>query len=262
MEWNDLHGMRQTMTAPPQRMVSLVPSQTEFLHDLGLEQEVVGITKFCIHPKHWHLSKTRVGGTKDVQLQKVASLQPDLIIANREENTREQVEWLAQRFPVWVSDVKTLAGAADMMHTVGQLCYRQRQAEALVASLKALFETLPPVHKPVSMAYFIWYNPVMSVNHDTFIHDILQRMGGVNVFADRIDSRYPEVSEDQLRASQPEVILLSSEPFPFQKKHMAYFRKICPQAKVLLVDGEMFSWYGSRLLKAPAYLNELAMRLI
>jgi len=243
---------------PPRRIVSLVPSQTELLHALGLEQEVVGITKFCVHPAEWFQEKKRVGGTKTVAFEKVAALQPDLVIANKEENNREQIEALAARFPVWVSDVRDLASALDMIERVGALSGRLHAAQALVGDIRTAFarHSADPNAPRPRAAYFIWRKPYMVAGGDTFIHAMLEAAGFENVFAS--ESRYPEVSHEQLAERAPDVLLLSSEPYPFAEKHVRELRELCPTTHAaILVDGEMFSWYGSRLLQAPEYFRHL-----
>jgi ABC-type Fe3+-hydroxamate transport system substrate-binding protein len=245
---------------PPERIVSLVPSQTELLHYLGLEKEVVGITKFCIHPQHWYSTKTRVGGTKNTHFDAIKQLNPDVIIANKEENDMAQIMELSKHFPLWVSDIKTLEHAQHMISSLGQLTNKLALAEQLVSDIKLKFE-LAPISVNNRVAYLIWNNPMMTVNHDTFIHDMLLRCGWINVFAEVTDSRYPQISEELLIAANPEVLLLSSEPFPFAAKHIKHFTKILPHTKVMMVDGEMFSWYGSRLLQAPAYFKQLLQEM-
>lgn len=241
----------------PRRIVSLVPSQTELLHALGLEEEVVGITKFCVHPAAWFQGKKRVGGTKTVHLDKVAALHPDLVIANKEENVREQVEALAEHFPVWVSDVHDLPSALSMVEQIGRLTGKAAEAGALAAEVARRFA----LHRPEAVAprpraaYLIWRKPYMVAGGDTFIHAMLEEAGFENAFG--TEARYPEVSPAWLADCAPDVVLLSSEPYPFQEKHLAEFREICPTAQVAIVDGELFSWYGSRLLLAPAYFRDL-----
>ncbi len=242
------------------KLVSTVPSQTELLHTLGLREEVVGITKFCVHPAEWFQTKTRIGGTKTLDLEKIAALVPDLIIANKEENERSQIEWLQERFPVWISEVGTLADAYAMIIKVGQLTGTVAASIELTQAIQARFATeLPPYSNAPTAAYFIWRKPYMAVGKDTFIHAMLQATGMRNVFDDRL--RYPEITPDELAAIQPELILLSSEPYPFAEKHLAELQKICPHARIALVDGELFSWYGSRLLYAPAYFRQLRHKL-
>ena len=231
----------------PQRIVSTVPSQTELLADLGLEREVVGITKFCTSPDQWFRSKQRIGGTKTLKLEAIASLEPDLILANKEENDQAQMEWLMARFPVWISDVRTLGDATAMIEAAGQITRRETEAGRIVNRIKDRFHQLALPTAPIRTAYLIWSNPFMSINADTFIHSMLQASGCINVFAHRNDSRYPVVSEQELIEAQPELVLLSSEPFPFNEAHCDAMRLLLPDAQVMLADGAMFSWYGSRL---------------
>jgi len=177
---------------PPQRIVSLVPSQTELLHALGLENEVVGITKFCVQPKEWHQTKERIGGTKNINLQKLRSLRPDLVIANKEENTREQVEELAKEFPVWISDVNNLADALSMINSLGEITGKQQTANELLSAIKIAFAQLQTLHPTPRVAYLIWKDPYMTIGGDTFIHHLLQQAGFQNVFASR--QRYPVIT--------------------------------------------------------------------
>ena len=247
---------------PPQRIVSLVPSQTELLCDLGLEREVVGITKFCIHPRNWFETKTRIGGTKTLNFEKIATLKPDLIIGNKEENERAQIEQLAEQYPVWMSDVATLEEAYDMMRRIGKLTGKTTESEELIKKIKASFGPDHPqlaTCPPPSAAYFIWRKPYMAAGGGTFIDAMMRVAGFKNVFANK--SRYPEISLETLAEARPEIILLSSEPYPFREKHLKEIQAVCPDARVRLVDGELFSWYGSRLLHSAAYFRELSRQL-
>jgi ABC-type Fe3+-hydroxamate transport system substrate-binding protein len=201
----------------------------------------------------WFRNKKRIGGTKNVDIDKVKSLEPDLIIANKEENTKEQIEELATLFPVWISDIKTIEDGLIMIGEVGKLVDRTAEAEGLVKEIKAGFEGLKKDGIAKRVAYFIWRNPWMVAGGDTFINNMLEAKGWVNVFADR--PRYPEINLENLASLAPELILLSSEPYPFKEKHIAEIIAVLPEAKVLLVDGEMFSWYGSRMKKAAGYLR-------
>lgn len=243
-----------TTDTPPQRIISLVPSQTELLAHLGLNQAVIGITKFCVHPEQWFRTKTRIGGTKQLKLDLIRQLQPDLIIANKEENDRAQVLALAEDFPVWVSEVIDLPSALDMIKVVGKLTHRELSATQLQEQISTTFATLPRP-KPRSAAYLIWRKPYMVAGGDTFINAMLTIAGFKNVFAGR--DRYPTVSQEALEAAQPDCLLLSSEPFPFREKHLTELAQVCPTAVIRLVDGEAFSWYGSRLLTAPTYFRTL-----
>lgn len=243
----------------PKRIISLVPSQTELLFDLGLENEVVGLTKFCIHPAGKVKSKTKIGGTKNFNFEAIDALQPDLIIGNKEENYQEGIEKLAQKYPVWMSDIFTLEGALEMIRKVGELTGKAESANVIVAEIEAGFIALPKPKAKISAAYFIWKDPYMAVGSNTFINDMLLRCGFENVFANA--ERYPEIGREMLQKSKPELILLSSEPYPFQEKHFQEFQELLMEAKIKIVDGEMFSWYGSRLLKAPAYFQQLISEL-
>jgi len=240
----------------PKRIVSLVPSQTELLFDLGLEEEVIGITKFCIHPKIWHQTKTRIGGTKKVNIHKIKSLNPDLIICNKEENTKEEIELLANNFPVWISDIKNLSEALDMIKGIGEITGKSEKAALLIKKIKSEFSALKPLKTEKKALYLIWKEPWMSVNSETFIHDMLVKCGFTNVTQSNI-LRYPELTKKELVQLNPDYVFLSSEPFPFKEKHIKELQEVLPKAEIKLVDGEAFSWYGSHLLKSGAYFKEL-----
>jgi ABC-type Fe3+-hydroxamate transport system substrate-binding protein len=247
------------LSSTPQRIISLVPSQTELLYDLGLEAEVIGITKFCVHPEEWFRTKTRVGGTKKLNIELIKGLNPDLIIGNKEENEHSQVEQLMKEYPVWMSDVKNLRDALEMIIQVGEITGYNLEAIDLSGRIQLDFDNLKPdisnLKQSRSAAYLIWHNPIMIAGGDTFINDMLKRCGFTNAF--QTANRYPEMGSTELSTTNPDFILLSSEPFPFREKHIEQYKLICSDAEVLLVDGEMFSWYGSRLLKAPAYFQQL-----
>lgn len=244
-----------SLSSLPQRIISLVPSQTELLFDLGLHNEVAGITKFCVHPVERFRSKTRVGGTKQLKMDVIHQLQPDLIIANKEENVREQIEELEKSYPVWISDVNKLADAYQMIEQIGIITGKQDIANKMVSGIQNNFALLPAYDSRPSTVYLIWQNPYMTVGGDTFIHSMLQAAGFENAFAYK--QRYPEVTIKELKTLNLELLLLSSEPFPFQQKHIDELQTQLPETKIVLVDGEMFSWYGSRLLQAPVYFKSL-----
>ena len=251
----------RTISLPgtPLRIVSLVPSQTELLYDLGLTESVVGITKFCVHPEKWFRSKTRVGGTKYVNMDIVHSLQPDLVIANKEENTKEQVDAIAANYPVWISDIGSLKDALQMINDIGDITGTMDQANDLIVKIDTGFLELSEQvkikkHKPAT-AYFIWQNPYMAAGGDTFIHSMMEHCGLENIFKDT--ARYPEATIEHLQNANCRLLLLSSEPFPFKEKHIETLQQQLPDTKILLADGEMFSWYGSRLLHAPTYFKQL-----
>ncbi|MFN5317385.1 MAG: ABC transporter substrate-binding protein [Bacteroidia bacterium] len=245
---------------PPQKIVSLVPSQTELLFDLNLKPFISAITKFCIHPKELVVNMEIVGGTKTIHLDKLASIKPDLIIATKEENTRSEIEEIAKEFPVWISDIKNLEDALIMIKSVGALTNTEVHANEIADAITARFDGLRPMHKLLKAVYLIWRKPYMSVNRHTFIHDMLQRSGFTNLCAE-VNERYPEISESALVALNPDVVLLSSEPYPFAEKHIKELSQILPNCRIELVDGELFSWYGTRLLYSPDYFKKLGERL-
>ncbi|GAB4046308.1 ABC transporter substrate-binding protein [Spirosoma litoris] len=238
----------------PKRIVSLVPSQTELLFDLGVGDQLVGITKFCIHPADKVKGKAIVGGTKTLNINKILTLQPDLILANKEENTREQIEALQQQYFVHLTDVATLPDALSMIRDVGALVGKQSEAETIATRIETSLCPLPQAPRP-SVAYFIWRKPYMVAANDTFIHSMLEIAGFYNAFANQ--TRYPEITAEELQAIQPDLIFLSSEPYPFTESHLAEFTTICPLARIRIVDGELFSWYGSRLLRSSDYFRNL-----
>ena len=235
------------MAGIPQRIISCVPSQTELLADLGLDNKVVGITKFCVHPPAWRKQKTMIGGTKNLNLEKIAALSPDFILANKEENDQGQIEWLAARFPTYVSDVRSLNQAIDMIHDVGKLTSSADKSVEITQVITSLFQPIEPIARAQTACYLIWKNPWMTINHDTFIHDMLCRQGFINAFADRTDSRYPIITDAELRKTNPEILFLSSEPFRFKAHHREELQQILPESRIHLLNGELLSWYGSRL---------------
>lgn len=254
--FTDMLGREVDIPYPPKRIISVVPSQTELLYDLGLDEEVIGITKFCIHPDNWFRNKTRIGGTKNLNIDKILSLSPDLIIANKEENTQEQIEALAAYAPVWISNIGNLDEALEMIISVGAISSRTDAANLIAKNIKAGIENLKAASTAKRVAYLIWREPWMTAGGDTFISDIIERMGWVNVFKEQ--QRYPEITSQIMAESKPDTVLLSSEPYPFKEKHIAEVQVVLPKSEIKLVDGEMFSWYGSRLVKAVDYLQSLA----
>jgi ABC-type Fe3+-hydroxamate transport system substrate-binding protein len=245
---------------PPKRIISLVPSQSELLWYLGLQNELVGITKFCIHPEEMFKTITRVGGTKEIKFDVIKELQPDLIIANKEENEQKQIEELCKHHPVWISDIYSLEDSYNMILQVGKICNRETEAQKLTADIKSKYMAFPMLDREKKIkntaAYLIWKNPYMAAGHNTFIDYLVGECGFTNVFTSET-SRYPEVTTQMLIDKDPRFIFLSSEPYPFKDKHIAELKTQLPGAKIILVDGEMFSWYGSRLLYAFDYFKEL-----
>ena len=239
----------------PKRIISLVPSQTELLVDMGLEENIVGITKFCVHPKHLRNNKTIVGGTKQVKLEKIKALMPDIILCNKEENTKEMVAELEEIAPVHVSDIVKIDDAFELMHQYGEIFQKEALVGTMVNSVRDKIAVLQEQiqNKPIrKVAYFIWKKPLMVAGKDTFIDELLKLNKFENVFK---ESRYPETTLEELKAKNLDLLLLSSEPFPFGEKHKEYFSIL--NVEIKLVDGEYFSWYGSRLIEAIDYFKTL-----
>lgn len=238
------------------KIISLVPSITETLFDLGLtDEEIIGRTKFCIHPENSVRNVTVIGGTKNVNLEKIKSLKPDLIIANKEENVREDVEELQKYFKVLVTDVSNLKDNKYLLEVLGKLINKEETAGKYNSKIEEIFKDLQSFNKK-TCAYLIWKNPYMTIGGDTFIHEILDKTGFENIFKDR--KRYPEISVDEMKTA--EFIFLSSEPFPFQEKHIDELQNELPYSKIILVDGEAFSWYGTHLAKCADYFKDLRKR--
>lgn len=240
------------------KIVSLVPSITELLFSLGLDEEVIGITKFCVHPKNWHQNKQRIGGTKNIHIEKIKLLAPDIVIASKEENVKEQVEVLLHFTKVHLTDVKNYKEALQMIKSVGTLVNKRFSADMMVQNIEKNFSSLSIKNKKRA-AYFIWKDPWMTVGGDTFIHSMMQKAGFENVFEQ--EQRYPIIDITTLSGLNIDYILLSSEPYPFKEKHIVEMQQNIPHIKIILVDGEMFSWYGSRMLEAAHYFQSLYQSL-
>jgi ABC-type Fe3+-hydroxamate transport system substrate-binding protein len=244
----------------PERIISIVPSQTELLFDLGLGDRVVGITKFCIHPESWYKRKPKVGGTKKLDLDKIRSLKPDLIFANKEENSENEIRTLMNEFPVWVSNIQNLDDACKMTREIALVLNLSEKGNEIIHSISHEFDLLHRKnYKKIKFAYLIWNDPFMVAGGDTFISYILGMTGMVNVFND--SKRYPERVTKQLIEAKPDVIILSTEPFPFKKKDIKRYRDEFNNIPVVLADGELISWYGSRLIKTPSYLIKLREKI-
>lgn len=240
------------MAPPYQRIVSLVPSLTELLIDLGLTEHIAGRTRFCVHPADKVKDIPIIGGTKNPRLDKIRESNPDLIIANKEENRPRDVKSLMDDFEVEVTNISTIEDALITIHELGQKLESAEKAKALIGEIQQLLEERPD-ESELRTAYIIWKEPWMSVGGDTYIHDVLEHWKLPNVFSDQ--SRYPKFGLKELKSYNPDLILLSSEPFPFKEKHISQVEEACPAARVLLVEGEWFSWYGSHMRHAFGRLN-------
>ena len=250
----------------PQRIISLVPSQTKLLVDLGLEENIIGITKFCVHPTHLKSSKTIVGGTKKVNYKKIIMLNPDIIICNKEENTEEMVNELEKKFSVYVSDITSINDSFKMIFDFGELFNIKSKADQLVNRIEAKlkgFNTFISNYPSKKVAYFIWTKPWMVAGGNNYINSILKLNKFENIFENTPD-RYLEVYIEYLAnlnpELKPELIILPSEPFPFKQEHVEKLKKYI-DCQFVFVDGEMFSWHGSMLLKALDYFKELHTKI-
>lgn len=227
------------------KIISLVPSLTELLVDLGLGESVIGRTRFCIHPKKVVEQIPIIGGTKNPNLEKIRALNPDIVLANKEENRKEDIDQIAQHCKVILTEIDTISDALTTILHIGNQLNAQTASEKLVASIKAQIPE-KTTFNTIKTAYFIWKEPWMSVGHDTYIHDVMSTFGLQNVCAHYI--RYPTMTLDSIQKLSPELLLLSSEPFPFQERHVHDLSKKFPGVAIQLINGEWFSWYGSRML--------------
>lgn len=257
--FEDQLNRKVEISLPVKKIVSVVPSQTELLYDLGLDREVVGQTVFCIHPENQFKKTKKIGGTKKLKLNEILSLKPDLIVANKEENDRDQLLELSKQFPVWISDIYTLKDAFSMIQSLGSILEREAATYNLLSIIKTEFakcKVLKTAAIKPKVLYLIWNNPIMAAGRSTFINAMLEEAGFENVLRDPA-LRYPKLTENDITTINPDLILLSSEPFPFANEHMNVFKGLITSGKVQLVDGEMFSWYGSRLKYAPEYFLKI-----
>jgi ABC-type Fe3+-hydroxamate transport system substrate-binding protein len=244
---------------PPKRIVSLCPSQTETLWALGAP--LVGRTKFCIHPPELPAAVPEVGGTKQLRLPDLLALNPDLVIAEQEEQTPELVHELEQHgLPVFVTKVESVTEGIQGIRTLGRITGCETPAEHWATRIEHAWQQWAPPTRPLRIAYLIWRNPWMAVGGRTFIHDVLQRLGWHNVYATH-EARYPVTDLAELAHLNPDAVLLSSEPYPFTEAHVPALRAAVPGAVVLPVNGEAFSWYGVRMLPALAELQAVGRQL-
>jgi ABC-type Fe3+-hydroxamate transport system substrate-binding protein len=250
-----LLGPKLDHTHVPKRIVSLVPSLTETLIDLGLEKRIVGRTRFCIHPSEAVRNIDRIGGTKDFSVERILKLKPDLIIGSQEENHKDGIEALQAQLPVWLSTIDSVDTALEHIGHLGKVTGTAEEADLLTQAIDKAWKGIPrsPSSKPV--AYFIWKNPWMIAGKGTYIDSVLERLGWTNVTE---QVRYPEIRMQELAKDPPELFLFSSEPFPFKKEHWSAWRAAFPKAHFRLVNGEDFSWYGSRMLEAAERLSAWA----
>lgn len=246
------------LAQPAKRIVSLVPSQTELLFTLQCNELIVGRTKFCIHPKEKVHKISKVGGTKNFNFEKIDRLAPDLVIANKEENKKEDITALWEKYQVWVSDVVDIKDNIEMISKLGLLLNRKQLSDTIIHKLENRLACFLPI-KAMSVLYLIWKNPYMAVGNHTYINTMLELCGFENCLKEI--NRYPIINVNEIIKRQPNVIFLSSEPYPFSHKHLEELKGICPKARIILVDGEMFSWHGSRIIDAIDYFKTIIEKL-
>ena len=242
----------------PKRIVSLVPSQTELIVDLGLEGSIVGVTKFCVHPKHLRMSKAIVGGTKQINIEKIKVLRPDIILCNKEENTKLIIESLDGVAPVHISDIYNLEDSFELIKMYGEVFKVEDKASSIISNIqneREEFQNKIRQQLKPKVAYFIWKSPWMVAASDTFIDTMIIEAGFENVF--QKEKRYPEIDITNVQLKEAAVIFLASEPFPFKEKHILELKSHFPEKTIKIVDGELFSWYGSRLQKSFSYFETL-----
>jgi len=259
----DQLGREISLKTPPKRIISLVPSQTELLCDLGLENELVGITKFCVHPYHLKATKTIVGGTKKVDFDKIKALQPDFILCNKEENTYAFLPELEKIAPTYFSDVNSIKDSINLITDLGNMLNRRTESSNLIAKINFKLNDFKNFIKDKpnrKIAYFIWANPWMVAGNDTYINEMLKLNKFENIYANM--SRYPKIEIDRIRHDgDPDVIILSSEPFPFKDEHAMEIGNYTNRTITVFGDGELFSWFGSRILHSFDYFKELHAKL-
>ncbi|MFS0577244.1 helical backbone metal receptor [Sporosarcina sp. 179-K 3D1 HS] len=253
-EFIDHLNRRMTLKFPPQRIISLCPGITETLFAFQLGDRIVGRTRYCIFPENEVKQVPIVGGTKEMDIEKIHALQPDLIIVEKEENTADMVAALEPHYPVYVAEVQSIPDAYRMIQSMGELTERETEAGLLIREIQTSFQSMPTVSGQ-RVAYVIWKKPYMTVGKDTYIESVLSHLGFSVPFTVK-EGRYPAVTEEDFREADLDFIFLASEPYPFRDKHLAEFQQICPGSKVICVDGEMF-WYGARMKIAADYFKNL-----
>lgn len=282
------HQLEIPVSSAPRRVISLVPSVTESLFDLKLGDRLVGITDFCIYPEAGVAHLPRVGGTKNPDVETIVQLAPDLVIANQEENRREDVIALQEAgIPVWVTFPKTVPDVFNLLWNIMHL-FDETSMVPRVRLIEQTYDWVAGISKryedtPCKVFAPIWFDPLMAFNADTYIHDLLRVCGGTNIFAERQrqfpldadlgerepypvddpriagrDTRYPRVSLEEVVAAQPDVILLPSEPFHFTEAHVSLFAGLdVPAARtnrMHLLDGSLLTWHGTRIAYALSTL--------
>jgi len=259
MEFFDQMGHKVFLEETPKRIISLVPSQTDLLY--YLEVPPIAQTIFCIKPELEFKKATKIGGTKKLHLDKIRALNPDLIIGNKEENNQDQIEILRKEFPVWMSDIYTIENSLEMINAIGEMLDIRKKSEVLVEEISEKLSSIKAQsYSPQSFCYVIWKDPIMAVGKNSFINSMLELVGFTNILTPPSE-RYPVLNREEILGLKPDVVLLSSEPFPFTSSHIDEFESLFPDSTVKLVDGESCSWYGSYMLNGLNYLQNFRQPL-
>jgi ABC-type Fe3+-hydroxamate transport system substrate-binding protein len=261
----DAWGRSLTVTERPERIVSLVPSLTEALFAFGLEQEIVGVTRFCVEPRRGVADKTKVGGTKALDVAKIKALEPDLVIASAEENGPEDVTQLIDHgCPVFVTLATSVESAIDLLRQLATITGTTAAARPIIQEAKealAFAVAAGASGERVRVFCPIWRNPYMTCGRATYVDDVITVCGGRNVFGER-QERYPQLELGEMAALDPQVILLPSEPYRFTKRHKADFRAFADvtavkNGHIFLIDGRMLTWYGPRIARSLSEVKRL-----
>ncbi len=252
MKFRDQMGNTIVLPEYPKRIISLVPSLTELLFDLGLDEEIIGVTDFCISPENKVKNRVKIGGPKHFDFQIIDTLKPDLMIGNMEENYQAGILRLQKKYPVWMSDITTLMDMLEAISGIGAVTGRMDEADRINREISGRMDRLPRF-KPLKAAYLIWKDPLMAAGGNTFINEMMKRCGFINIFSNL--NRYPVIQINEL--SDAEIIVLSSEPYPFSTSDREYFMQEFPRIDVVIVDATMFSWYGSHILYSADYFTKL-----
>ena len=243
MEIIDDLGRKVLINTPPKRVVSLVPSLTLTLSDLGIEKQLVGITRFCIYPEHLIDSLPIIGGPKNIDVEKILWLKPDIVFAVKEENEKKQILELAKKVPVVVFDIYNPEDAFKMMKTLGEIFKKNEKAANLTLKIKHALVHFPIQGNGVRAIYLIWKKPWMAAGTKTYIGSMLKKAGFQNI----VEGRYPEINMKLM--DQADTILLASEPYHFKEEDKQALQLLFPDKTVKIVSGELFTWFGTYLLR-------------
>jgi iron complex transport system substrate-binding protein len=282
---------------PPRRVISLVPSLTESLFELGFGSSVIGITDYCTHPSNDLTSLLRLGGPKNPNIKEIISLRPDLILVNKEENSRRTVESLLEAgMPVWITFPRSIRAALDILWTLTGIYQSPIAAVRLETIERAVKWNELAIQDERPIRYFcpIWQETTaeglqwwMTFNQDTYAADVLRVVGGLNVFSERqrryplsadlgleqgqdpgeADTRYPRVTLQEILQAEPELILLPNEPFNFTEADLSEIQQLMCETpagklgRIYRVEGSLITWHGTRLARAISELPSLIRKL-